>query len=163
MKRIAAILLALSLLLLTCGCIDRQDMPFNGKVSFYDIEVTVPDRFVRDSFSSTDEMWIFEYDRYSEYILIYAAESSSASSPHSGLEKYMNTMLSRNAESEIIPFLDREAVISSYYKEDLYCREIFFYHNGYAYSVALRGGTDEAFAEIADSIKIADETNLSKE
>ena len=65
-------------------------------------------------------------------------------------------MKENSAESEIISFLDDDAVLSTYYMDNVYCQEILFtYHNSF-YSVALRGGTQSDFAEITDTIRLRD-------
>ena len=158
MKKTVSVILALVLLFLFCGCVKRIDMPFNGNVKFREIELTIPERFVRDSTQSSENMFIFERGYYEEYIIISGNESQNAAAPDLGLEKYMEQMLSVNAESKIIPFLDRKAVLSTYYKEDLYCQEVFFYHGSQAYAIALRGGTEDAFWEIANSVRTGEET-----
>ena len=163
MRKILSIVLALTMLLLFCACGNRPDMPFNGLVKFHDMELTVPDRFVRDSTQSNDGMWIFESDWYTEYIIITAQTSSLAETdPQKQLTEYAELMRSRNAESNIVPFLEGSGVLSTYYFDDKYCQEIFFCHGNEVYAMALRGGTEEAFNEIAGSIKMTAEDTASE-
>ena len=68
-KKIRAIILILFMLAICAGCA-RVNMPFNGDIQFHNISLTVPQRFIRDSTQSTNDLWVFEHSFYSECILI---------------------------------------------------------------------------------------------
>jgi len=124
-----------------------SQMPFNGDIEFHDILLTVPERFIRDSTKSNDDLWIFEYDNYSEYIIISRKDIAGEVQP--ALSDYVEYMKENGAESEM---LDNNTVLSTYYKDDVLCQEILFAYSNSFYSVALRGGTQDSFDEITDSL-----------
>ena len=148
-KKIFVIILVLLILIVSGGC---SQMPFNGDIEFHDISLTVPERFIRDSTQSTKDLWIFEHDRYSEVILI--SRKDLTGEVQASLEGYVEYMQGNGAESEIVSFLGDNGVLSTYYKEDVFCQEILFAYNNSFYAVALRGGTQSGFAEITDTIQI---------
>ena len=77
---ITATMILLFLLTFLSGCIGSSKMPFNGDITFHEITLTVPERFIRDSTESNDDLWVFEHDGYSEYILISRTDASSDTS-----------------------------------------------------------------------------------
>lgn len=150
-KKVLAILVTLSVLLIFGGCsgmIPTSTMPFNGDIQFHDITLTVPTRFIRDSTQSNEDFWVFERGGYAEYVLLSKKTASTT------LNEYMLYMQENGANSEMVTFLDGDAVLSSYTKDGLYCQEILFIHNGAAYAIALRGGTEAGFKEITDTVAI---------
>ena len=146
---------AISLLLMVTilsGCIGSSKMPFNGDITFNEITLTIPERFIRDSTQSNDDLWVFEHDNYSEMILI--SRSEIVGDVTLSLETYIDYMKEKDAESSMTTFLDKDAVFSSYYIDDVFCQEILFPHNDHFYAVALRGGTEEGFEEISKTVAI---------
>lgn len=150
-KRIGAIVLVL-LMLIPSSCCSPSTMPFNGNIQFHSISLTVPQRFIRDSTQSNDDLWIFLNSNYSEYILI--SRSDVTGDVPSALADYAESMFAIGAECSIVAFLGRDAVASTYYSEDMYCQEILFYHDNSLYAVALRGGTESDFLEITNTITL---------
>ena len=71
MKKFFVTILCIVLLITCAGCMfSTSDMPFNGDITFHEISMTSPTRFIRDSTQSTDALWIFERGNYSEYIIL---------------------------------------------------------------------------------------------
>ena len=66
MKKVVSIFLVLIFVFSLTAC---SQMPFNGDIEFHDISLTIPERFIRDSTQSNDNLWVFECDNYSEYII----------------------------------------------------------------------------------------------
>lgn len=64
-KKTLAFSLILLVLFVSSGCFGIQ-MPFNADIQFHDIALTVPERFIRDSSQSKEDLWVFEHDNYSE-------------------------------------------------------------------------------------------------
>ena len=147
-KRICAAALVVVMLVSFCGC---SQMPFNGDVTFHGISLTIPERFIRDSAQSTDDFWVFEYKNYSEYILV-SRKDMTADAPT--IESYAEAMKANGAESAVVPFLNRDAVISEYYLENVFCQELLLSYENSFYAVALRGGTQSGFEEITATIKL---------
>lgn len=152
MKRVFIIFMVAFICVFTCGCVNRSEMPFNGEVEFHSISVTIPEKFIRDSTQSTEDFWVFERGIYSELILISRKDIEGDVS--SLLDAYVESMRKVDADSERITFLDGDAVLSTYYSEDVYCQEILFPYDNSFYAVALRGGDETAFKEITDTIKL---------
>ena len=152
MKRVVIIFMVAFICVFTCGCVGGTKMPFNGEVEFHSISFTVPERFIRDSTQSTEDFWVFENGNYSEYILISRKDIVGDTS--SLLDDYVESMKEVNANSERTTFLDGDAVLSTYYLEDVLCQEILFSYDKSFYAVALRGGDESSFKEITDTIKL---------
>ena len=158
MKKQNLIALALCLLFGLTAC-SRQsplqpNMPFNGDVSFHDITLTVPNRFVRDSAQSTEDVWLFERGGYAEYVLIMRNDLDGEVSQV--LTDYAAYMKEQGVDSSLVSFLNGEAVHSVYEKEGEYCQEIVFAHGNSTYAVALRGGTEAGFQEIVNTIQLTE-------
>lgn len=151
MRRFISIFLVLILVFTLSSC---STMPFNGDIVFHDISLTIPERFIRDSTQSNDNLWIFEHGNYSEYIII--SRKDTTGEVRSALMNYVKYMKENGAESEIISFLDNDAVLSTYYKDDVFCQEILFPYNASFYAVAIRGGTQDDFGEITDTISLVE-------
>lgn len=154
MRKHSYIFLVLILIFSLSAC---SNMPFNGDIAFHDISLTVPERFVRDSTQSNSNMWIFEHDYYSEYIIVSLKEIEG--DVQSKLSDYAQYMKENGAESEKTVFLDNEAVLSIYYADDKFCQELLFAYNNFFYAVALRGGTQDDFKEITDTISLIELSN----
>ena len=159
MKKTVLALLLLFSLIFCYGCTAGIDMPFNGEIGFHDITLTVPERFIRDSTQSNEDLWIFEQGNYSEYILISRKDITGDTA--SSLESYVEYMKSNNAESSIVSFLGVDAVHSVYYTDEVFCQEILFPYEGSFYAVALRGGTEESFEEIVSTVKLSESADIS--
>ncbi|MBR5472798.1 MAG: hypothetical protein IKU82_02280 [Clostridia bacterium] len=153
MKKLINIFLVLILAISLCSC---SQMPFNGTIEFHDISLTIPERFIRDSTQSNDDLWIFEHSNYSEYVII--SRKDVTGEVQSSFEDYVEYMHENGAESEIVTFLNDSAVLSTYYLEDVFCQEILFEYNNSFYAVALRGGTQSGFKEITDTINLIELT-----
>lgn len=149
MKKLISIFLVLIFVFSLCSC---SQMPFNGEIKFHNISLTIPERFIRDSTQSNDDLWIFEHNNYSEYIII--SRKDIAGDVQSSLTDYVQYMKENGAESEIITFLNDDAVLSTYYQDDVFCQEILFAYNNSFYAVALRGGTQNGFEEIIETINL---------
>ena len=89
-----AISLLLMLIILS-GCIGSSKMPFNGDITFNEITLTIPERFIRDSTQSNDDLWVFEHDNYSEMILI--SRSEIVGDVTLSLETYIDYMKEKDA------------------------------------------------------------------
>lgn len=152
MKKLC-VLFAFVLLLLT-GC--NSSMPFNGETAFHSITLTVPDDFIRDSTQSTEDFWVFECDNYSKCILL--SRSDASGDARQICEDYVELMQERGTDSQIITFLNNDAVHSTYYQDDLFCQEIVFVYDNSSYAVALRGGTEEEFIKIMGTIALVNST-----
>ena len=150
-KKTLSISFIILILFVSSGCFGIS-MPYNGDIQFHDIALTVPERFICDSTQSEEDLWVFENDNYTEYILILRSDIT-ADVP-TILADYVEYMKGNNAESSIVTFLGSDAVLSTYDLDDVYCQEILFPYEDSLYAVALRGGTESGFQEITDSIKI---------
>ena len=149
MKKFVSISFVFMIVLLFTAC---SRIPFNGDIEFHDISLTIPERFIRDSVQSNNELWVFEHDNYSEYVIV--SRKGVTGEVSSVLADYVEYMKDSGAESGKTLFLDKDAVLSTYYKGNEFCQEILFAYNGYFYSVALRGGTQDGFEEITDTINL---------
>ena len=152
MKKLFLIISAIFMLIVASGCSSSSKIPFNGSIQFHKISAIIPEKYIRDSTQSTDDLWIFEHGAYSEYILISRSDINGEIS--SSLENYVNYMKENNAESEIGSFLETDAVYSTYYIEDILCQEILFSYDDSFYAIALRGGDENGFNEIVNTVKV---------
>ena len=149
MKKIISVFLFAVIVVSLAAC---SQMPFNGTIVFHDISLTIPERFIRDSTQSNNDLWVFERDNYSEYIIVSRKDITGEA--QLALTDYAEYMKENGAESEVITFLNNDAVFSTYYKDSVYCQEILFAYNNSFYSVTLRGGKQSDFKEITDTITI---------
>lgn len=155
MKKLFVAILCIALLLTCAGCVfSTPDMPFNGDITFHEITMTIPTRFIRDSTQSTDALWIFEQGNYSEYIILSCKAANGDT--EEALPSYVEYMEGNGANSQIISFRGNDAVISVYNMDGVFCQEIFFIHQDAYYAIALRGGTEEGFAELTDTIQLTE-------
>lgn len=148
---LAAVLLA--------GCFafgTRISMPANGNIVFHDIAAVVPSDYIRDSTQSSENMWIFEKGNYKKIAIFQ--RSDAGEDIDAGLNDYVDLMKGRGADSSRVTFRGKEAVMSTYYKDGICCREMLFACGGSYYAFALRGGTEEEFNGFLDDIVIQDGT-----
>ena len=81
----------------------KVKMPFNGEVTFHDMNVTIPSSFIRDTTQSSDDIWVFECNNYKSYImLIHGAleMQGGMTSP----EEYCESLQSTGAASEVTSY-----------------------------------------------------------
>lgn len=150
------LLLALLLAMLPCGAqAARIDMPFNGEMAFHRLSLTVPENFIRDSARSTEDFWVFEKGWYSQYIMLSCSELSGDADAY--LDGYMEYLHGQGADSFREDFLGLEAVRSSQTEGEQSWQELMFVHDGSVYAIALRGGTEETFSALLDTVAVHDE------
>lgn len=153
LKKSVVKILALVLILawVLSGC-NRSDMPFNGAVTFHDLTLTIPSDFIRDSTESTDDLWIFEKGRYTQYILLSRQDGGADAA--ASLDSYADYLTEQGAQATRGTFLEMEAVMSSWTREGLFCQELLFAYNGSLYAISLRGGTEADFDAIVDTVEL---------
>lgn len=144
-------------MLTLCGCSTHTSMPFNGQIDFHNISITIPEKYVRDSTQSSNDLWVFEHGFYSEYIIISRSDISGDTT--ASIEGYVNYMKQQGAVSDVTTFLEKEAVHSTYVKDEVYCQEMLFAYGGSFYAIALRGGNEEDFQSLLYTVKISDLTS----
>ena len=154
--RITAMCMLFLIASVFCGCNSNTDMPFNGEISFHEISVTIPEDFIRDSSQSNDDMWAFEKDFYEKCIIISRTDINGDTTL--SLKNYADYMEEQGAVSEVTTFSDKEAVHSTYTKDDEYCQEMLFAYNDSFYAVALRGGDENEFESLLSTVKINEAT-----
>ncbi len=155
-RRLAAGALALLMIAVVCsGCtvlrLFRQasNMPFNGNVTFHEISVEIPSRFIRDSTQSNETYWFFEHGWGSEVITLMYKESAA------DLESYRTYLEEQGFEAEDGTFINCPAVKSEGVdKNGKTHREMFFIYKDHSYAVALTGGTEEEFQDLYNSVMI---------
>lgn len=155
MKKILSVILLVSMLLTLSGCLGMSRMPFNGDITFHDITLTIPDKYIRDTTKSDKDTWVYEYDSYAEYILIMRKDFSGDEA--ATLEQYAAYMTENDAESEIVAFLDGNAVHTSYTKNNQFCQEMLFIHGDSVYAVTLRGCPKVIFENVINSVALVAE------
>lgn len=134
----------------------RVKMPVNGDIVFHDIAAVVPSDYIRDSTQSSENVWIFEKGYYKKTAIFQRSDIREG--VDADFDNYVDLMKERGAESERVTFRGNEAVMSTYYKDDICCRELLFACNGSYYAFALRGGTEEEFNSFLNDIAIRDVT-----
>ena len=158
--RIFAFLLLIALIFCLGGCrslfgsSNGGDMPFNGPVTFHELALTIPEKFIRDSTQSTQDAWIFEQGFYRRMIIL--TRSDQVGDADEALDRYADSMSEVGAASERTTFLELPAVHSAYTKDNTYCQEILFIYNGSCYAIALRGGDEAEFRDLLATISIVD-------
>ncbi len=134
------------------GCGKGSDMPYSGDIRFHEMTATIPGSFVRDSTQSREDLWIFEKGFYSELIIL--SRSDITGDVGASLDDYVAYMKEQGADSQRETFLQMEAVSSVYTKDGVFCQEMLFAYNGSFYAIALRGGTEDEFQSLLNTIRI---------
>ena len=152
MKKYLQAVLACFLLLCTLsGCkVFNRRMPLNGDITFYDISLTVDEKYVRDSSQSSENLWIFEHGNYKEYIILSKKDISGDLTVV--LSEYLEYMLENGVNAEKKTFLENEAIFSAWTSDGVFCREVTFVHEGAVYAISLRGGTESDFDNLLHTV-----------
>lgn len=157
-KKLSFLVVILIMMSVLSGCglfnMFTQDMPFNGEIQFHSITAVIPDDFIRDTTQSNEDLWVFEKNNYKQIIIISRTDADD--DPDAGLDDYVELMTERGATASRETFLDLDAVMSTYYLEEVYCQEIMFLYNNSYYAFALRGGTEEEFQNLLNDLIITD-------
>lgn len=153
MKRVFALLIVISTAFALYGCQPGTDMPYNGNVSFHAVMVSVPEDFIRDSTRSNSDLWRFEKGFYDQIIIL--SRNDIVGDVSASLDSYLAYMIEQGCESNRTTFMQLDAVHSTYTQNDQYCQEMLFAYHGSLYAIALRGGTEEDFQSLLDSVILA--------
>ena len=153
MKRVFALLIMICTAFALYGCQPGTDMPYNGDVSFHAVTVSVPEDFIRDSTRSNSDLWCFEKGFYDQIIILSRDDMDGDVS--ASLDSYLAYMIEQGCESNRTTFMQLDAVHSTYTQNDQYCQEMLFAYHGSLYAIALRGGTEEDFQSLLDSVILA--------
>lgn len=169
MKRRAAIKMAkvIMLLIAVCcvlsACTSSKEMPFNGKIQFHEICLEIPKNFVRDSTQSKEDLWVYEHHNYASYILLLYKDASGVQNPEEELASYGEYICgqggsvvetgSASFNEDDVPYI----ILSYITNDDKEGREFYFFYNDSFYSVALRGGSEEEFVTLYESIGVPGE------
>lgn len=140
----------------SAGLAAQSGMPFNGRIAFHKIALTIPSNYVRDSTQSTEDFWIFEKGFYSKCIMLSRKDAQGEAKEQ--LDNYAEYLKSQGIDSQRTTFLQLEAVYSESLQEDASWREMLFAHDGSLYAVAMRGGTTEEMQALLDTVAVYDET-----
>lgn len=152
MKRIVALFTVLMALFTLVSCGFGSDMPYNGDIIFNGITVSIPQNFIRDSTQSANDLWVFEKGFYKQLIILSRNDLSGEIAEV--LDGYVDYMKSMECDSKRTTFAGCEAVHTTYTKDGQYCQEVLFVYNSSTYAIALRGGTEEEFKSLLDSVKL---------
>lgn len=150
--------LALGLVLITAllsglsSCVN-PGMPMNGEANFHSITITIPNSFTRDAMQSYEDFWIFEKDNNRQVILMSRRDITA--DWEASLDNYIADIKKQGGEAKRESFLQMEGASATYTKDEVFCQEVVFACGGSFYAVALRGGTQEEFQSLLDTINIS--------
>jgi len=150
-RLISLIAMLMVMLAVLCSCGTGSRMPFNGKVEFHGIEITIPDSYVRDSTQSNDDMWVFEQGNYSKYIIM-SCKTAEDGSDH--IVSYSSFIVNMGGTVEYVEFMGHNGMCAVYEKDNETCYETLFVIDDEVYSIALRGGDEVEYMELMDTVKI---------
>lgn len=136
-----------------CHFQSYSDMPFNGSVSFHNVNVTIPNSFIRNSTQSNQDLWIFEKGNNRQIIIL--SRKDITADTDASLESYVAYMKEQGADSQRGTFMEMDAVLSTYTKDDVFCQELLFAYNGSFCAIALRGGTNEEFQSLLNTVSVS--------
>ena len=159
MKRIIALFTVALIVLSLVSCGFGSDMPYNGDVTFNDITVVIPQQFIRDSTQSTNDLWVFEKGFYNQLIIL--SRNDLGGEVGEVLDGYVDYMKSMGSDSKRTTLAGCEAVHTTYTKNGQFCQEMLFVYNNSTYAIALRGGTEDDFKSLLDSVKLGTFTEES--
>ena len=163
LRRLVPVCLLLTLVLPFlggCGILRRVTSYFSSSdapddtVAFYGITVGIPFGFVIDSTQSTAEIRLYERGWYRELIILSCKNAGGAG--EEALDEYADAMRKSGCDSSRTEFLGRPAVLTTYTRDGQFCQEILFLYRDAYYAVALRGGTEEAFASLIGTVSLTD-------
>lgn len=154
-KHIVIILMLIASLLMLTGFSPASDMPFNGDIAFHEISLTIPSSFIRDSTQSSEDVWIFEKGFYSKYIIL--SRSDYSGNEEEALDSYAQYMKEMGADVQRVTFLQKNAILSRYTRNDQYCQEILFAYEDSFYAVALRRGNETEFQDLLNTVRLGSE------
>ena len=141
------LVVALAVILLV-GCTGKSGkMPFNGEVTFHDMNVTIPSSFIRDSTQSKEDVWVFERDNYKSYIMLIhgALEMQGGMSTP---EKYSESLRSTGATSEVKSFNGYPCVYTtSVANNGMYATETVFFVGDTSYALTMCTANEADMAE----------------
>ena len=86
--------------------------------------------------------------------MIIVSRSDAVEKPSASMESYVEYIEENGGSFEMTTFQGQEAVLLNYTKDDKNCQEIMFYYDGSIYAVALRGGTEEEFSGLLDTVEL---------
>ena len=122
-------------------------MPFNGEVTFHDMNVTIPSSFIRDTTQSSDDIWVFECNNYKSYImLIHGAleMQGGMTSP----EEYCESLQSTGAASEVTSYRGYPCVYTtSVTNNGMYATEAVFFVGDTSYALTMCTTDEDDMAE----------------
>lgn len=147
MKRILSFLLLVSFLFALCSCGGDIEP---RTVAIGEIKLEIPGNFIYDSTQSNSTFKVFEKGWYSQMILLSC--SALNGDAEASLEGYAEYIKENGGSAELTSFKGSPAALAEYTKDEKACRELMFAHNGILYAVALRGGTDDDFTLIINSV-----------
>jgi len=139
------------------GCSYPNNMPFNGDVTFHEISLVIPQNFVRDSTQSNDEVWVFEASFYQKYIILSYKET--AEDPKTVADDYYAYLMEQDIFTERTTFLGMEAVRFHTELQGKDAQELMFVYQGASYAISLRGGTEDEFNAIVNTIAMLGQNN----
>ena len=153
-KRILCCLLCLVLFAALAGCFKNEgSMPFNGDITFHQIQMTIPSEFIRVSTQSNDDVWLFEQGWYKKTIVVMRRQVQE--DPAAFVNAYAEGLQNQGIQSEVTTFSQMPAVMSSATRENgVFWQELSFILDGAFYAVALNGGTETEFQALVDTISI---------
>lgn len=149
---LCVLLLILAMICSLVGCRPPSDMPYNGDITFHKLTMTIPSTFIRDSTQSSNDVWLFEKGYYDQLIILSRKDITGETD--ASLDGYVEYMSEQGAKSERTTFLEYSAVLSEYTKDDQFCQEMLFAYNGSFYAIALRGGTQQEFQTLLNTVSI---------
>ena len=128
-------------------------MPINGEANFHNVTITIPGSFTRDAMQSYEDFWIFECDDYRQIILMSRRDITE--DWENSLDNFILDIQKQGGQAKRESFLQMEGATATYTKDDVFCQEIVFVYDGSFFAVALRGGTQEQFQALLDTICIS--------
>lgn len=156
MKSIISIFIILiSILFCFVGCSSKESMPFNGEVSFHEIKISIPEKFIRDSTQSNDDVWFFEKGFYKQCIIM--SRTDIVGDVTASMDGYIEYMREQGNESNYTTFMGHDAVLTTYFRDEQYCQEMLFANNGSFYAIAFRGSNETEFNKLLDTVLIEGE------
>ena len=150
MKKPFIILISIILIIAAAAGCSKSEMPFNGKISFHDISLEIPDDYIRDSTQSSEDFWVFEKGNYKKYILISRMANEGAG--EKALDYYSDAMSQTGTDVSTGTLNGINCVFSEYTKDGEYCREVYFVYKDNNYAIALRGGNENDFTGLINTI-----------
>ena len=157
MKKLIIIIIIIITLMACTSCVDKYpNEPFNGKVEFSELTLTIPDDYVRDTTVQGYDEGVakrWEKDNYKSIVTISKHEKYDLTPEAIEQLTYnqQTQMATGEVQSSTIDFLDNIALENTFEVDNGEMKYLIFSTDNYIYEFSVQGDTSD-YEQIKNSI-----------